>query len=74
MVFQDRINRLNIVHNDNIVLSSGNDGLVNYWSIEDGQLMGKLELPGRIVQTGVNSSQTKLVAASYGSVHVISTG
>ena len=65
---------MNIVRNDNIVLSSGNDGLVNYWSIEDGQLMGKLELPGRIVQTGLNSSQTKLVAASYGSVHVISTG
>ena len=59
MAFQDRINRLNIVSNDNIVLSSGNDGLVNYWSIEDGQLMGKLELPGRIVQTGLNSSQTK---------------
>ena len=74
MVFQDRINRLNIVRNDNIVLSSGNDGLVNYWSIEDGQLMGKLELPGRIVQTGLNSSQTRLVAASYGSVHMISTG
>ena len=65
------MNRIRLLERDSIVVSAGNDGVMNYWSIEAGEYLGSLELAGRIVQMGVSHGCDKMAAASYGTVHLM---
>ena len=56
------------------MVSAGNDGVLNYWSVEDGEHLGNMDLTGRIVQMSLNFNHDKLAAASYGTVHLIRPG
>ena len=69
----DRVNQIQIDPGlGKNVLSAGNDGMINCWSLEDGRHLQSYELSGRIVQIALNSRGDKVAAATYGSIHVIS--
>jgi WD40 repeat protein len=52
--------------------SAGHDGSVYFWSLKNGgKLLHTFDGPGRIMQASFNSSDSKLVVTSYGTVIIL---